>query len=75
MVIKIMEPPFHSISFLFDLFQTRLQTDSWRSVCDAMIAQLVEQLICTQQVMGSSPIRSSMSMWWNGIHNGLKIHR
>ena len=34
----------------------------------AGIAQLAEQLICNQQVVGSSPITSSKSEW-NNIHS------
>ncbi len=52
---------FYSLAFLdpkniFRQFQSFLQTRD----CVAGVAQLVEQLICNQQVSGSSPIASTM---------------
>ena len=36
------------------------------SVPSAGVAQLVEQLICNQQVVGSIPIASSVMVFWRG---------
>ena len=43
-----------------------LQQHSLGKICSAGIAQLVEQLICNQQVIGSSPIAGSITMFASG---------
>ena len=47
---------------LKDTAISRIVRISWHAIC-AFVAQLAEQLICNQQVIGSSPIRSFGQFW------------
>ena len=49
------------LEFLFDFAQTIGYNLPCLKQSDAILAQLVEQLICNQQVVGSSPTNGSKS--------------